>query len=163
MNNLTFAIIKPDAVKNGYSGLIIDRIIKDDFKILGMKFMRMTKAQAEGFYEIHKDKPFYDELTSFMSSGSCIVLALNKPDAVNEWRNLIGATNPAEASEGTIRKDFASSLGENAVHGADSDENARREVGFFFSEAEIIGNEIISLFKQNQFDLTICSNVVVIP
>ena len=130
MNNLTFAIIKPDAVKNGYSGLIIDRIIKDDFKILGMKFMRMTKAQAEGFYEIHKDKPFYDELTSFMSSGSCIVLALNKPDAVNEWRNLIGATNPAEASEGTIRKDFASSLGENAVHGADSDENARREVGF---------------------------------
>ena len=131
MNNLTFAIIKPDAVKNGYSGLIIDRIIKDDFKILGMKFMRMTKAQAEGFYEIHKDKPFYDELTSFMSSGSCIVLALNKPDAVNEWRNLIGATNPAEASEGTIRKDFASSLGENAVHGADSDENARREVGFF--------------------------------
>ena len=121
MNNLTFAIIKPDAVKNGYSGLIIDRIIKDDFKILGMKFMRMTKAQAEGFYEIHKDKPFYDELTSFMSSGSCIVLALNKPDAVNEWRNLVGATNPAEASEGTIRKDFASSLGENAVHGADSD------------------------------------------
>ena len=140
LNNLTFAIIKPDAVKNGYSGLIIDRIIKDDFKILGMKFMRMTKAQAEGFYEIHKDKPFYDELTSFMSSGSCIVLALNKPDAVNEWRNLIGATNPAEASEGTIRKDFASSLGENAVHGADSDENARREVGFFFSEAEIISN-----------------------
>ena len=140
MNNLTFAIIKPDAVKNGYSGLIIDRIIKNDFKILGMKFMRMTKAQAEGFYEIHKDKPFYDELTSFMSSGSCIVLALNKPNAVNEWRNLIGATNPAEASEGTIRKDFASSLGENAVHGADSDENARREVGFFFSEAEIISN-----------------------
>ena len=140
MNNLTFAIIKPDAVKNGYSGLIIDRIIKNDFKILGMKFMRMTKAQAEGFYEIHKDKPFYDELTSFMSSGSCIVIALNKPDAVNEWRNLIGATNPAEALEGTIRKDFASSLGKNAVHGADSDENARREVGFFFSEAEIISN-----------------------
>ena len=99
MNNLTFAIIKPDAVKNRYSGLIIDRIIKNDFKILGMKFMRMTKAQAEGFYEIHKDKPFYDELTSFMSSGSCIVIALNKPDAVNEWRNLIGATNPAEASK----------------------------------------------------------------
>ena len=130
MNNLTFAIIKPDAVKNGYSGLIIDRIIKNDFKILGMKFMRMTKAQAEGFYEIHKDKPFYDELTSFMSSGSCIVLALNKPDAVNEWRNLIGATNPAEASEGTIRKDFASSLSENAVHGADSDENARERLVF---------------------------------
>ena len=140
MSNLTFAIIKPDAVKNGYSGLIIDRIIKNDFKILGMKFMRMSKAQAEGFYEIHKDKPFYDELTSFMSSGSCIVIALNKPDAVNEWRNLIGATDPAKASEGTIRKDFASYLGENAVHGADSDENARREVGFFFSEAEIISN-----------------------
>ena len=95
MNNLTFAIIKPDAVKNGYSGLIIDRIIKDDFNFRN-EIMRMTKAQAEGFYEIHKDKPFYDELTSFMSSGSCIVLALNKPDAVNEWRNLIGGTNPAK-------------------------------------------------------------------
>ena len=141
MNNLTFAIIKPDAVKNGYSGLIIDRIIKDDFKILGMKFMRMTKAQAEGFYEIHKDKPFYDELTSFMSSGSCIVIALNKPDAVNEWRNLIGATNPAEASEGTIRKDFANSLSENAVHGSDSDENAEKEIAFFFSNSEVIGNQ----------------------
>ena len=140
MNNQTFAIIKPDAVKNGYSGKIIDRIINSDFKILGLKLIRMTKSQAEGFYEIHRDKPFFSELTEFMSSGKCVVIALKKEDAVNQWRELIGATNPFEANEGTIRKDFATSLGENAVHGADSDENAAREIGFFFSDTEIIAN-----------------------
>ena len=140
MNNQTFAIIKPDAVRNGYSGKIIDRIINSDFKILGLKLIRMTKSQAEGFYEIHKDKPFFSELTEFMSSGKCVVIALKKEDAVNEWRELIGATDPAEADEGTIRKDYASSLGENAVHGADSNENAVREIGFFFSDTEIIAN-----------------------
>ena len=140
MNNQTFAIIKPDAVKNGYFGKIIDRIINSDFKILGLKLIRMTKSQAEGFYEIHKDKPFFSELTEFMSSGKCVVIALKKEDAVNEWRELIGATDPAEADEGTIRKDYASSLGENAVHGADSNENAAREIGFFFSDTEIIAN-----------------------
>ena len=140
MNNQTFAIIKPDAVRNGYSGKIIDRIISSDFKILGLKLIRMTKPQAEGFYEIHKDKPFFSELTEFMSSGKCVVIALKKEDAVNEWRELIGATDPAEADEGTIRKDYASSLGENAVHGADSNENAAREIGFFFSDTEIIAN-----------------------
>ena len=140
MNNQTFAIIKPDAVKNGYSGKIIDRIINSDFKILGLKLIRMTKSQAEGFYEIHKDKPFFSELTDFMSSGKCVVIALKKEDAVNKWRELIGATDPAEADEGTIRKDYASSLGENAVHGADSNENAVREIGFFFSDTEIIAN-----------------------
>lgn len=140
MNNQTFAIIKPDAVRNGYSGKIIDRMINSDFKILGLKLIRMTKSQAEGFYEIHKDKPFFSELTEFMSSGKCVVIALKKEDAVNKWRELIGATNPAEADEGTIRKDYASSLGENAVHGADSNENASREIGFFFSDTEIIAN-----------------------
>ena len=140
MNNQTFAIIKPDAVRNGYSGKIIDRIINSDFKILGLKLIRMTKSQAEGFYEIHKDKPFFSEPTDFMSSGKCVVIALKKEDAVNKWRELIGATDPAEADEGTIRKDYASSLGENAVHGADSNENAIREIGFFFSDTEIIAN-----------------------
>ncbi len=140
MNNKTFAIIKPDAVKNGHSGQIIDRVINSNFKILGLKLIRMTKPQAEGFYEVHSEKPFYAELTEFMSSGKCIVMALQKEDAVNEWRKLIGATNPAEAEDGTIRKDFASSLGENAVHGADSNENASREIGFFFSGTEIISN-----------------------
>ena len=140
MNNKTFAIIKPDAVKNGHSGQIIDRVINNNFKILGLKLIRMTKPQAEGFYEVHSEKPFYAELTEFMSSGKCIVMALQKEDAVNEWRKLIGATNPAEAEDGTIRKDFASSLGENAVHGADSNENASREIGFFFSGTEIISN-----------------------
>ena len=140
MNNQTFAIIKPDAVKNGFTGKIVDRIIKSDFKILGLKLIRMTKSQAEGFYEIHREKPFFSELTEFMSSGKCVVIALKKEDAVNQWRKLIGATNPSEADEGTIRKDYASSLGENAVHGADSDENAAREIGFFFSNTEIIAN-----------------------
>ena len=140
MNNQTFAIIKPDAVRNGYSGKIIDIMINSDFKILGLKLIRMTKSQAEGFYEIHKDKPFFSELTEFMSSGKCVVIALKKEDAVNKWRELIGATDPAEADEGTIRKDYASSLGENAVHGADSNENAVREIGFFFSDTEIIAN-----------------------
>ena len=140
MNNQTFAIIKPDAVRNGYSGKIIDRMINSDFKILGLKLIRMTKSQAEGFYEIHKDKPFFSELTDFMSSGKCVVIALKKEDAVNKWRELIGATDPAEADEGTIRKDYASSLGENAVHGADTNENAAREISFFFSDTEIIAN-----------------------
>lgn len=140
MNNLTFAIIKPDAVKNGYTGKIIDRIINNNFKILGLKLINMTKPQAEGFYGVHSDKPFFSELTEFMSSGKCVVMALKKEDAVNQWRQLIGATNPADAEEGTIRKDFATSLGENAVHGADSNENALREIGFFFSNTEIIAN-----------------------
>ena len=141
MNNRTFAMIKPDAVRNGYMGKILDRIIEADFKILGAKLIRMTKAQAEGFYAIHRERPFFQELTTFMSSGKAIVLALEKENAVSAWRDTIGATNPAEAVEGTIRKDFATSLGENAVHGADSDENAAIEIGFFFTNSELISNE----------------------
>ena len=138
MNNRTFAIIKPDAVKNKYTGLIYDKILNADFKILSCKLIKMTKKQAEHFYLIHKDRPFYNELTDFMSSGQCMVLALEKENAVSEWRTLIGATNPEEANEGTIRKEFATSLGENAVHGSDSDENAIIEIKFFFAETELI-------------------------
>lgn len=138
MTNRTFAIIKPDAVNNNYSGKIIDHIIKSGFKILSAQLTRMTLAQAEGFYAVHKGKPFYEELTNFMSSGPCWVLALEKENAVEEWRKTIGATNPADADDGTIRKLYATSLGENAVHGSDSDENAAFEIGFFFSEAELI-------------------------
>ena len=141
MNNRTFAMIKPDAVRNGYMGKILDRIIEADFKILGAKLIRMTKAQAEGFYAIHRERPYFQELTTFMSSGKAMVLALEKENAVSAWRDTIGATNPAEAVDGTIRKDFATSLGENAVHGADSDENAAIEIGFFFTDSELISNE----------------------
>ena len=141
MNNRTFSMIKPDAVRNVYMGKILDRIIEADFKILGAKLIRMTKAQAEGFYAIHRERPFFQELTTFMSSGKAMVLALEKENAVSAWRDTIGATNPAEAVDGTIRKDFATSLGENAVHGADSDENAAIEIGFFFTNSELISNE----------------------
>tara|TARA_B100001013_G_scaffold334114_1_gene251560 strand:+ start:1810 stop:2235 length:426 start_codon:yes stop_codon:yes gene_type:complete len=141
MGNRTFAMIKPDAINNGHSGKILDRIINTKFKILGIKMIRMTKRQAEGFYSIHSEKPFFEDLTSFMSSGKTLVLALEKENAVESWRKTIGATNPEEAEKGTIRKDFASSLSENAVHGADSDKNALIEIGFFFSEAELISNQ----------------------
>lgn len=138
MNDLTFAIIKPDAVKNNYTGQIYDRILEAGFTILAAKLKRMSKSEANEFYSIHSDKPFYDELTDFMSSGHSMVLALKKDNAVLEWRKTIGATNPDEADEGTIRKDFASSLSENAVHGSDSDENAIKEINFFFSGTELI-------------------------
>ena len=138
MNNITFAIIKPDAVKNDYTGLIYDRIIKAGFKIIGAKLKKMTKDEANEFYSIHSDKPFYNELTDFMSSGQSMVLALMKENAVEEWRKTIGATNPEDAEEGSIRKDFATSLSENAVHGSDSNENAIKEINFFFSGTELI-------------------------
>ncbi len=138
MGNRTFAIIKPDAIQNGHLGKIIDRIIDSDFTIIGARLVQMDKKRAEAFYEIHRGKPFFEELTSFMSSGPCMVLALEKPEAVEVWRKVIGATNPAEAAPGTIRKDFATDLSRNAVHGADSDENAAREIAFFFDESELI-------------------------
>ena len=141
MNNRTFAIIKPDAVNNGHTGKIYDRILKAGFTILSAKLLRMTKKQAEGFYEVHKERPFYNELTDFMSSGACMVLALQRDDAVNIWRKTIGATNHEEADTGTIRKDFATNIQENAVHGSDSNENAEKEIGFFFSDSELIANK----------------------
>ena len=141
MSNLTFAIIKPDAVKNGSTGKIYDRIISAGFKILSAKLINMTLAQAQEFYKVHEEKPFYEELTEFMSSSQSMVLALEKDNAVSAWRETIGATNPKEADAGTIRRDFATSIGENAVHGSDSDNNARKEIGFFFSEYELISNQ----------------------
>ena len=141
MSNRTFAIIKPDAMNNGTTGKIYDRILDAKFKILGAKLIRMTLAQAEGFYAVHIGKPFYAELTEFMSSGQSMVLALEKENAVAAWRKTIGSTDPQEAEEGTIRRDFAISIGENAVHGSDSDENAEKEIGFFFTESELIANQ----------------------
>ena len=140
MSNRTLAIIKPDAVKKGHTGKIYDRIIAAEFKILGAKIIKMSLAQAQRFYDIHIGKPFYEELTEFMSSGQSMVLALEKDNAVSAWRETIGATNPDEANARTIRRDFATSIGENAVHGSDSDENANKEIGFFFTESELITN-----------------------
>ena len=141
MANRTFAIIKPDAIKKGTTGKIYDRILTAQFKILGAKLTRITLDQAKGFYAVHMEKPFYSELTEFMSSGQSMVLTLEKEDAVAAWRNTIGSTNPQEAEEGTIRRDFATSIGENAVHASDSDENAEKEIGFFFTESELIANQ----------------------
>ena len=138
MSNRTFAIIKPDAVKNGNTGKIYDRIISAGFNIIGAKLIKMSLQQAQGFYDIHKEKPFFKELTEFMSSSQSMVLALEKDNAVAAWRVTIGATNPKEATLGTIRRDFATSIEENAVHGSDSDENAKKEIGFFFIESELI-------------------------
>ena len=141
MSNRTFAIIKPDAVKKGNTGKIYDRIISAGFNILGAKLIKMSLLQAQGFYCVHKGKSFYEELTEFMSSDQSMVLALEKDNAVTAWREIIGATNPEEAAKGTIRLDFATSIGENAVHGSDSDENAKKEIGFFFTESELITNQ----------------------
>ena len=140
MKDKTFAIIKPDAVKNGYTGKIYDRILKSDFSIIGAKLLQMTKDQAEGFYEVHKDRPFFSDLIGFMTSGPCMVLTLEKKDAVQSWRDAIGSTNPKEAAENTIRKDFATNVQENAVHGSDSNENAQKEIAFFFTDSELLSN-----------------------
>jgi len=140
LNNRTLAIIKPDAVNKNYIGQIVKMINDTGFKILGMKMVRMSKESAEGFYEIHKERPFFGELVEFMTSGSCVPIALEKENAVEDYRKLIGATNPADAEEGTIRKLFAESLGKNAVHGSDSDENAAKEISHFFSRDELLNN-----------------------
>ncbi|MCU0425957.1 MAG: nucleoside-diphosphate kinase [Candidatus Kapabacteria bacterium] len=136
----TFAMIKPDAVRKNVIGEILAMMTQAGFKILGVKMLRITKEQAGAFYEVHKERPFYGELVDFMSSGPSVVIALEKENAVADYRKLIGATDPAEAAEGTIRKKFASSKGENAVHGSDSAENGKIETAFFFSEAEIAAN-----------------------
>jgi nucleoside-diphosphate kinase len=138
MDNLTFGIIKPDAVKAGTTGSIIQRIIDDGFRIRALKLIHMTLKQAEGFYAVHRERPFFHGLTEFMSSGPCVVMALEKTGAVPAWRNLMGATDPAKADRGTLRKEFGASMGENAVHGSDSDENAAIEIAYFFSQIEIV-------------------------
>jgi nucleoside-diphosphate kinase len=138
MSNLTFGIVKPDAVKAGHTGAIIQRILDDGFKVRGLKLIHMTRPQAEGFYAVHRERPFFSGLTEFMSSGPCVVMALEKEGAVKSWRDLMGATDPAKADAGTLRKDFGGSVGENAVHGSDSDENAAIEIAYFFSRLELV-------------------------
>ena len=136
MNNKTFTMIKPDATSKGYTGAILDQIIKAGFTVKAMKWIHLSPAQAGTFYEVHKERPFYQELVDFMSSGPIVAAILEKDNAVADFRTLIGATNPAQAEEGTIRKKFAASIGENAVHGSDSDENAAIEGNSFFSGLE---------------------------
>ncbi|MBK8444508.1 MAG: nucleoside-diphosphate kinase [Sphingobacteriales bacterium] len=134
--NRTFTMVKPDAVRNNYIGGILAMMNEGGFRIVAMKYLRLSKEQAGAFYAVHKERPFYGELVEFMSSGPIVAAILEKDNAVEDFRTLIGATNPAQAAEGTIRKKYATSIGENAVHGSDSDENARIEGDFFFSSLE---------------------------
>lgn len=136
--NITFSIIKPDAVRNGHTGAILDNIIKAGFKIRALKLMRLSADTAGNFYAIHRERPFFGELVAFMTSGPCIPLVLEKADAVATFRNLIGATDPKKAEKGTIRNLYAQSIEANAIHGSDSDENAQREARFFFSDLEMV-------------------------
>lgn len=135
--NITFTMIKPDAVKNGHIGAILNMINEAGFRIVAMKLTKLSPEKAGQFYEVHKERPFYGELVEFMSSGPIVAAVLEKDNAVEDFRKLIGATNPAEAEPGTIRALYATSIGENAVHGADSDENALREANFHFAVTEM--------------------------
>ncbi|MFN2458729.1 MAG: nucleoside-diphosphate kinase [Chitinophagaceae bacterium] len=136
MSNRTLTMIKPDAMRKGHAGGILDMILKAGFTIIALKQTRLTREKAGEFYQVHKERPFYGELVDFMSSGPITAAILEKDNAVSDFRKLIGATDPAKADEGTIRKLYASSVGENAVHGSDSDENAKIEGDFFFSALE---------------------------
>jgi nucleoside-diphosphate kinase len=134
--NITFTMIKPDAVEANNIGPILAMINKAGFRIISMKYMRLTKEQAGQFYAVHRERPFYGELVDYMSSGPIVAAVLSKSNAVSDYRKLIGATDPTKADEGTIRKQFAKSIAANAVHGSDSDENAKIESSFFFSQLE---------------------------
>ena len=140
-NNFTFTMIKPDAVEDGYIGLIIDKIINSGFKFKLLKMKTLSIKEAQKFYEIHKDRPFFNELVSFITRGPVVVAVIEKENAVQEFRKLIGSTNPAEAEDGTIRKIYAKSVGENAIHGSDSDENAILESKFHFENLDFF-NEL---------------------
>lgn len=134
--NITFTIVKPDAVKSGYIGEILAAMNKGGFSISGMKMLQLNKSEAEAFYGVHRERPFFNDLVEFMTSGPIVVAVLKKDNAVEDFRKLIGATDPSKAAEGTIRKRFAHSLQENAVHGSDSDENAAIEGAFFFATSD---------------------------
>ncbi len=134
----TFSIIKPDAFAAGYAGKILARIYAEGFKVVGLKKLYLSKVEAEGFYAVHKERPFFGELTDFMSSGPCIVICLEAEGAIKKWRDLMGATNPAEAVEGTLRKEFGASIGENATHGSDAPDTAAFEIGYFFNGLELL-------------------------
>ena len=137
MKNITFTMLKPDSVSKGNIGKIIDKIIQDGFKIIAMKYTRLSTEDASKFYSIHSDKPFFRDLISYMTSGPIVAAVLKKENAVEDFRKLIGSTNPLEAEKGTIRNLFADSISENAIHGSDSDENAIIESNFHFEEEEI--------------------------
>ncbi len=134
----TLGIIKPDAVSKGYAGKILAIIEENGFKIAGLKKIKLTKEKAEGFYYVHKDKPFFNSLTDFMSEGPIIVMVLEKENAIADWRKLMGATNPENAEEGTLRKMFAENIERNAVHGSDSPESAKYEISYFFNALELV-------------------------
>ena len=133
----TFAIIKPDAVTKGYSGRILARIEEAGFRVCALRMLRMSKRDAEGFYHVHRERPFFGGLTDFMSSGACIVMCLEAPDAIKKWRDLMGATDPAKAAGGTLRKEFGASIDNNATHGSDAPETAAFELGYFFRGMEL--------------------------
>lgn len=135
----TLAIVKPDATRRNLTGAIVDRIEKAGLRITAMKRLRLTREQAEAFYAVHRERPFFDSLCTFMTSGPVVVMVLEGEDAIRRWRDLMGATDPARAAPGTIRADFAESIEANSVHGSDSPETAAREVPFFFAEIEIVG------------------------
>ena len=137
MSNITFTMIKPDAVANGHTGNVINDIIAGGFSIKAMKYLHLSKEKAEAFYGIHRERPFFNDLVSFMTSGPIVAMVLSKDNAVNDFRTLIGATNPADAAAGTIRAKYAKSIYANTIHGSDSDENAAGEASFFFSAFEI--------------------------
>jgi nucleoside-diphosphate kinase len=136
MSDRTFAIIKPDAVKAGKAGRILARIEDAGFTVRAMRLVHLTKREAEGFYAVHRERPFFASLTDFMSSGPCIVMMLEAPDAIRKWRTLMGATDPAKADAGTIRKEFGASIEHNATHGSDAPETATFELGYFFRGME---------------------------
>lgn len=138
----TLAILKPDCVRKNLIGEVIRRIQEAGFAVRALKLVRLSREEAEGFYAVHRGRPFFDELTEFMSSGPCVPIVLEKENAVADYRTLIGATDPAEAAEGTIRRDFADSKGQNIVHGSDSAENGRLESAYFFAEHEIVANSL---------------------
>jgi nucleoside-diphosphate kinase len=133
----TFAIIKPDAVKKGYAGRILARIEESGFRVCAMRMTHMSKREAEGFYYVHRERPFFGGLTDFMSSGPCIVMCLEAADAIRKWRDLMGATDPAKATAGTLRKEFGASIDNNATHGSDAPETAAFELGYFFRGLEL--------------------------
>lgn len=140
MSNRTLAILKPDCVEKNLIGKVINHIQEAGFKIIGLKMTRLTKESAAGFYEIHKERPFFGELIDYMTSGPCVPIALQKENAVEDFRKLIGATNPEKAEEGTIRKLYAENIQRNIIHGSDSDENALKEISHFFTRKELLEN-----------------------
>jgi nucleoside-diphosphate kinase len=138
LSQRTFSIIKPDAVRKRYTGAILAEIAKGGFQIVSLRKQSISKAEAEGFYAVHRERPFFGELTTFMSSGPIVLMVLEKDNAIADLRKLMGATNPANAEEGTIRKKFASSIGENAIHGSDAEDTAAFEIGYWFAGYELI-------------------------